>query len=86
MQNPLHLSFLNALALTVDDPHRKNAGFDAFIKIVFQQIRNILGPKRVQIQDIFDWNLNRFHDLNRVRFVLDLVPVLDLWFYNGISL
>jgi hypothetical protein len=40
----------------------------------------------MQIQDIFDWNLNRFHALTRDRFFLDLVPVLDLWLYNGISL
>ena len=57
----MNLSLLNAFAFTVNDAHGWYAGFDTFGKIFVQQIRNILRSKRMQVQNIFDWNSNRLH-------------------------
>jgi hypothetical protein len=38
----------------VYQPHREDAGFEAFVEVIFQQFRHVPRGKRVQIQDIFD--------------------------------
>ena len=52
---------MDAFALAVNHTHRLYAGFKALGKIIVQQIGNISGLKCMQIQDIFDRYLNRFH-------------------------
>jgi len=54
LQESVHFFFQYPAAFPVYQPHLEDAGFEAFVEVIFQQFRHVPRGKRVQIQDIFD--------------------------------
>lgn len=53
--------FLDALAFSVDDTHRCEAGLDAGLDVVLDQRRKVLGPEGVQVDDVFNRDADGVH-------------------------
>lgn len=54
LQDCVNSFFQNSAAFPMYQPHREDAGFEAFVKIIFQQFGHLPRGKCVQVKDICD--------------------------------